>query len=229
VPAHVAIIPDGNRRWARANRHPLRSGYIQGAQSLINTVQAALQLGIQAITVYSFSTENWRRSQEEVDLLMELYTWYLDEYRLELQRQGVRVRAIGDTSHLPVKLQEALQKTIRATSTCQLLELVLPMNYGGRNEIQRTMQTLAKRVQTGLLDPEDISEKLITENLDTAGLPDPDIIIRTSGEIRLSNFLLWQSAYSEVVILQELWPEFTPDLLLQVLLEYQKRSRRRGT
>lgn len=160
---------------------------------------------------------------------MELYTWYLDEYRSELQRQGVRVRAIGDTSHLPVKLQETLQKTIRATSTCQLLELVLPMNYGGRNEIKRTMQTLAKRVQKGLLDPEDISEQLITENLDTAGLPDPDIIIRTSGEIRLSNFLLWQSAYSEVVILQELWPEFTPDLFLQVLLEYQKRSRRRGT
>lgn len=228
MPAHIAIIPDGNRRWARNNSYPLRKGYVEGAKVLIDTVQAALQLGIQVITVYSFSTENWRRSEQEVALLMELYTWYLQEYRQELQTQGVRLRPIGDTSKLPSRLQETLSETVEATKDCRLLELVLPMNYGGRNEIVRTMRALAEKVQQGSITPEEISEELISQSLDTSGLPDPDLIIRTSGEQRLSNFLLWQSAYAEVFIIKELWPQFTPDALLEVLIEYQQRSRRCG-
>lgn len=228
VPYHLAIIMDGNRRWAKQQDYPLEVGHWQGSERLDCIVRAATELGIKVVTTYAFSTENWRRSQEEVAMLMQILEAYLINKRERLVKEGVRLHAIGDLSKLPANIIEALRETLEATEKCDKIDLVIAINYGGRDEICRSFKKIAERIQAGELDPEDISEQLVTEHLDTAKWPEPDLVIRTSGESRMSNFLTWQAAYSEIFVTNILWPEFSERNLFEAILEFQKRNRRFG-
>ncbi len=228
IPGHIAIIMDGNRRWAKKRNLPCMMGHWEGAETLTNIVKAALELNIKVITVFAFSTENWTRSKKEIDILMNLFEIYLIRQRRFLQKEKVRLETIGDISVCSDKLKKALAETKEATKTGNRLDLVLAINYGGRDEIKRAFLNIINDYDKKLINREDISEKLISNYLDTSKYNDPDILIRTSGEKRLSNFLLWQSAYSEVITTDVLWPDFSERDLLQAILEYQKRERRLG-
>lgn len=228
VPEHVAIIPDGNRRFAKVSKQPTDFGYVQGSENLIEIVRAALQIGVKTLTIYSFSTENWKRPQEEIDQFMQIAAQYLDQYTEEMRENGIRVQTIGVLENLPKSLKDVVLKTIEKTKDCSKLTLVLALNYGGRDEIARAMKKIARDIKTGALSIEQITEELISNTLDTASFSDPDLIIRTSGEQRISNFLLWQGSYSEVLFQDLQWPEFTPKMFLQAIYEYQRRSRRKG-
>lgn len=228
IPAHVAIIMDGNRRWAKNKGFPPLVGHWRGAESLTQIVRAASNLGIKHLTVFSFSTENWNRSPIEVAVLMRLLKSYLRRKRSAMVEEGVRLTAIGDTSRLPEDVRLVLKETIQSTAHCNTIELTLAVSYGSRDEMRRAILAIADDCVQGKLSKEELSEERISSYLDTAGRPDPELLIRTSGESRLSNFLLWQVSYSEMVISKVLWPDFGPSDLLEAILEYQRRELRRG-
>lgn len=229
VPQHIAIIPDGNRRWARKQELSVQKGHTEGSNIIMDTLRAAKQLGCKAVTFYAFSTENWERTPEEIQGVMWLIESYLQNELVTMLKEGVRLNTIGDLNGLPVSLQQAIAHTSHETKGCDQIELVLAINYGARDEIKRACQKIAKDVASGRITEKDIDEALISSYLDTARFCDPDLLIRTSGESRLSNFLLWQLSYAEVYISPVLWPDFTPLHLLESILAYQQRERRIGS
>ena len=225
VPSHVAIIPDGNRRWSKKNNClSSNMGHKKGADILMDIIEAAEKIGIKTLTIYSFSTENWKRSKLEVEFLMFLLNSYLKNQKKRMLKNGVRVRSIGNPALLPKKLKDTLIEIEETTIHCRAIDVVLAINYGSRDEIIRSVRDMAKDVELGHLSLEEISKKTLDDYLDTSFLRNPQFIIRTSGEIRLSNFLLWQAVGSEVYSTDTLWPEFTPELLLDAVLEYQNRK-----
>lgn len=228
VPKHIAIIPDGNRRWARRGDLDLVKGHERGAQMLRDIVQAATELGITTLTLYSFSTENWRRTPEEVEYLMQLLKANLIQCREELPAFGVRLDTIGDLSGLPPDILPLLEQAKEIGRDGDKLNLVLAINYGSRDEIRRAVQQIAREVAEGKIAPEEITEQTIAEHLDTVPWGDPELFIRTSGEMRVSNFLLWQICYAEIYVIDVLWPDFTPGHLLEAVQTYQQRQRRLG-
>lgn len=228
LPKHIAIIPDGNRRWAKKKLTDIIDGHKEGADILMETVKAAQELGLKTITFYSFSTENWNRSQEEITGLMFLFHLYLSEQCDEMIRCGIRLETIGHIAALPPFLQDTLHKTRKATEHCNKIALVLAMNYGSRDEICRAICNMFSDYEENKLDKEEITEKTVSRYLDTHKWDDPELLIRTSGELRISNFLLWQISYSEIHISPVLWPDFTPDHLFAAILDYQSRERRWG-
>lgn len=228
VPQHVAIIMDGNGRWAKARGFDRSFGHKAGVDSLHNTLEAAKNAGVKYMTVYTFSTENWNRPKEEVDALMNLIAYSLERETPGMIEKGVRLQMIGDMSRLPEFAREKLSRCFEQTSHCTDINLVLALNYSSRWEITDTMQRLAKKVEAGELKPEEINEKLISQSLCTANMPDPDLLIRTGGECRISNYLLWQISYSEMYFDETLWPDYGPDQLYDAILSYQSRERRFG-
>lgn len=228
VPKHIAMIMDGNRRWAKGRGMPPFQGHYQGAKQLAIIVKAACQLGVEVLTVFAFSTENWKRSEAEVAVLMRLLKSQILEQKETMREQGVRLSFIGDLSRLPKSLRVVCQEAVEYTKGGQLLDLVVGINYGGRDEIVRAVRKTAVAVSKGQVSPTEIDEQMFQACLDTAELPPADLMIRTSGEHRISNFLLWQLSYSELFFLQMSWPEFSHIHFLEVVLTYQKRQRRYG-
>lgn len=225
VPHHVAIIPDGNRRWALTRGRQAEAGHTHGADRLYTIVRAAQRLGVKTLTVYTFSTENWSRTQEEIDVLFALMVRMICRLEPEMCAEGVRLETIGDISRLPQALKKQLSATCEATQKGRKITLVLALNYGGRDEIVRACQKAIKQhIDTKI----PLDEETLSACMDTAVWSDPQLIIRTSGEQRISNFLLWQSAYAELYFSQKLWPDFTEHDLLEALLDYQKRIPRIG-
>jgi undecaprenyl diphosphate synthase len=227
-PSHVAIIMDGNRRWAKQRGLPPLLGHWKGADTLTRIVRAAAELNIKILTVYAFSKENWHRSKEEINALMHIYKTYLESQREPMLREGVRLRTIGDLSEMPLSVVDALQITESLTAHCKKIDLVMAFNYGGRDDIRRAFIRIMEDCEKGLLSKHQVTEDVIAQYLDTAPYPDPDILIRTSGEKRQSNFLLWQGSYSEFYHTEVLWPDFDERELLKAVYEYQNRHRRFG-
>jgi undecaprenyl diphosphate synthase len=225
-PRHVAIIPDANRRWAQAHCLPFVNGYLEGAQTLIRTALAAKEMGIPVVSVYSFSTENWKRPKDQIQMLMQLFDVHLNFYADSLVKADIRLQIIGDVAQLPLFLQKTIVEVTERTASGKSLDLVLAMNYGGRDELVRAFRKLAAMYRDENL--KEISEETVSEALDTHHLPDPDLVIRTGGEERLSNFLLWQSFYAEVYTDPAQWPDFSPHHFLRAILAYQSRTRRYG-
>ena len=228
VPEHVAIIMDGNGRWANARGLPRTMGHRKGVEAVRETVRAAGDIGVKYLTLFAFSSENWRRPETEVSDLLGLLKAFIRRDLAELHRQNVRIRVIGDRSNLRGDILPLLIEAEETTRDNTALTLVIAFNYGSRDEIARAVVSLAKDVEAGRLRPQDISPELLDARLDTAGIPDPDLIIRTSGEERLSNFLLWQAAYSEFMFMPEYWPDFSRDLFFAALEKYAARDRRFG-
>jgi undecaprenyl diphosphate synthase len=228
IPQHVAVIMDGNRRWAKNYGLPAWVGHWRGAQNLRLITRAAERLGVKTLTTYVFSTENWSRAKKEVSTLMSVFKRYLVSERKRMLKDGVRLRHIGDTSRLPEGYVNLLRETEEMTAEGDRLNLILAINYGGRDEIRRACQRIAELAKNGLIEPEAITDKLIQSHLDTANWPDPELLIRTSGEMRISNFLLYQVSYSEMIMTPTLWPNFSPNDFLDSLLNYQSRNIRRG-
>lgn len=228
VPAHVAIIMDGNGRWAAKRGLPRIAGHRAGAKAIRESIAASIELGIRYLTIYSFSSENWRRSAEEVSGLMGLFVEVLERELDNLQRQNVRVRVIGSADGVPEPTMSAFRRTEALTADNDALTLVVALNYGGRGEITEAVRAIAASAHAGELDPAAIQEQTIAEHLYTADIPDPDLVIRTSGEMRVSNFLLWQLAYAELWVTGVLWPDFKRGDLLRAVVDFQKRSRRFG-
>lgn len=228
IPVHVAIMPDGNRRWAKARGLSVSRGYSAGADNLITIVKAAKELGIKIITYYTFSTENWKRNAAEVKAFLWLLESYLIEQRPVMLENGLRLQSIGDVSRFPERIQRTLKEAKDATAHCKDIEMILALNYGSRNEITRAVASILDEHLKNPLSREEITEALISRHLDTARWPDPDLLIRTSGEMRISNFLLWQSSYTELYMSQLRWPEFMPQHLLDAVLHFQRRERRLG-
>lgn len=228
VPKHIGIIMDGNGRWAKKKMLPRVLGHRQGAKTLDKLLNDARGMGIEHITVYAFSTENWSRAEEEVKGIMGILREYINKYFRDYANSDFRVDSIGDLSKLAPDLQEDIAKLKEASKDKTGIHLTIAMNYGGRDEIKRAVQKIAQEVKEGKLDPEDITEDIISNHLDSAGTPNPELIIRTSGELRTSNFLMWQSAYSEYYITDKLWPDFTIDDLKEAISSYQGRDRRFG-
>ncbi|OIQ58900.1 ditrans,polycis-undecaprenyl-diphosphate synthase [Moorella thermoacetica] len=228
LPRHLAIIMDGNGRWARSRGLPRLAGHRAGVESLRDIVRACVDWGIGILTVYAFSTENWKRPHEEVEGLMNLLVEYLRRELAELQREGVQVRAIGRLESLPQQAREELERARKETAANTRLILNLALNYGGRSELVDACRRIATLVARGELEPQEIDEEVINNSLYTAGLPDPDLLIRPSGELRVSNFLLWQLAYTEFWVTDIYWPDFRREDLRRALLDYQQRERRFG-
>ncbi len=221
---HIAIIMDGNRRWAKERNLPSAVGHKKGVEALKATLRACNDFGIKYLTAYAFSTENWNRKQEEVDFLMELVAYTLSNELAEMHNEGVQIRFIGDLSRLSDKLQNILANAVETTKNNKGVVLQIALNYGSRDEITSAVKSIvAKNIK-----PEDVTTELISESLYTAGVPDPDVLIRTGGEQRISNYLLWQIAYSEIIIFDEFWPEFGKDLLAKSVIEFGGRQRRYG-
>ncbi|MDR5684166.1 MAG: isoprenyl transferase [Armatimonadota bacterium] len=228
IPAHVAIIMDGNGRWATSRGLPRIEGHRAGREAIREAVRAAREFGIRVLTLYAFSTENWRRPREEVEALCALYEQVLREETQELAREGVRIRIIGDREAFPPGLREAIRYAEEATAHNQDLDLVGALNYGGRAEVVRAARALVESGVRGMLRPEQVDEDAFVQCLQTYPLPDPDLLIRTGGEQRISNFLIWQCAYAEMYFTPVLWPQFTRQTLLDALRNYQARVRRFG-
>ena len=228
LPSHVAIIMDGNGRWARGRGLPRVEGHRRGEAAVRGVVEYCGELGIEYLTLYTFSAENWRRSQEEVTALMRLIEFVARKEINELHRKGVRLRVIGRMHELPVSLQDELRRDMELTRENTGLNLNLAINYGGRAEIVDATRRLAEQVALGLLRPEEITEETLAGALYYPGMPDPDLVIRTGGELRLSNFLLWQAAYSEIWVTHTLWPDFGRPELDEAIRSYQCRERRFG-
>jgi undecaprenyl diphosphate synthase len=228
VPRHVAIIMDGNGRWAAKRGLPRVAGHRAGAEAVRNTLKAAVKAGIEVLTIYAFSSENWRRSEEEVSDLKGLLGYYLERELEELAREGVRLRLIGDPAAFGPQLVERLERAVKRTAQNDRLTLVVALNYGARSEIAGAAQQLAAKALAGEVDPADIDEARLAAELATHDLPELDLMIRTSGEKRLSNFLLWQAAYSELVFVDTLWPDFGEETLNAALEEFSGRQRRFG-
>lgn len=231
LPRHVGIIMDGNGRWAKNRGLPRYKGHIEGAKTFRKIGEFAGDLGIECLTFYAFSTENWKRPPEEVAAIMDLFREYLrelDERKAENEEKGIKVNFIGDRTGIPKDILKMMGYSERITRKKDHVILNIAINYGGRQEILHSVQTLAKEVEKGKLKASDITEQMIADHLYTGGLPDPDLIIRPSGEYRLSNFLLWQSAYSEFWYSDILWPDFTEADFTEALRDYEKRNRRFG-
>ncbi len=228
-PVHVAIIMDGNGRWAKSRGLPRTAGHRRGVEAVRETVKAAVDLGIGYLTLYGFSSENWNRPPPEVDDLMGLLRFYLRSEIAELHRQGVRLRSIGDRARLSPDIVRLIEEAEERTRGNAKLNLTIALSYGGRNEILRAVQKIAADVESGRLRADAVDAAAVEQRLFTLGLPDPDLVIRTSGEQRISNFLLWQSAYSELVFDDCLWPDFGRENLRRAVEEFQRRERRYGT
>jgi undecaprenyl diphosphate synthase len=228
IPRHVAIIMDGNGRWARERGLPRIEGHRRGAESVRQVVRACGELGIEYLTLYAFSIENWNRPKAEVSALMRLLEFYLKQEIVELNKNNVRLAAIGRVHELPQSAQRQLEKSMEALKKNTGLTLVLALSYGGRAEIVDAMRSIAREVKAGRLDVADVDEKVISRHLYTRSIPDPDLLIRTSGEMRVSNFLLWQISYAEIYVTETLWPDFRKVELLKALEDYSKRNRRFG-
>jgi undecaprenyl diphosphate synthase len=228
LPQHVAVIMDGNGRWAGLRGLPRVAGHQAGVRSARETVRTAGRLGIGYLTLYAISSENWTRPPAEVGFLMRLLESSVDEELPGLVENNVRLRTIGDLASLDQGVRQSVERAARATESNTGLTLLIALNYGGRRELVRAVRTLADGVARGTLAPAAIDEASVAAALDTAGVPDPDLLIRTSGEYRLSNFLLWQVAYTELLVLPTLWPDFSPRDLYGAVAEYQRRSRRFG-
>ena len=227
-PDHVAIIMDGNGRWARSRGLPRIAGHKAGAEAVRRTIKACRVLGVGHLTLFAFSSENWKRPADEVDDLMGLLRFYIRREVDELKRQGVSIRFIGADDGLPDDILKLIRDTERATCDNRDLILTVALNYGSRDELARAARAIAKDVADGTIVPDEVDEAAISKRLDTVGMPDPDLIVRTSGEQRLSNFLLWQAAYAELVFSQVMWPDFDEDALRGAIDEYQRRERRYG-
>lgn len=229
IPSHIAIIMDGNRRFAKKHHIPSMIGHWKGMDTLTKIVKAAIALNVKVLTVYAFSTESWNRPKLEVEFLMHLLETFLVQKRNFMLREGVRLETIGDVNQLSDGIKEVLTETKSITSVGTKLDLVVAINYGARDDIRRAMCAIAEDCAAEKISKEEISEAMISKYLDTANWADPDLLIRTSGEMRLSNFLLWQLSYAEVYVTNVLWPEFSEKDFLQAVLEYQQRQRRFGT
>ncbi|MBM3198472.1 MAG: di-trans,poly-cis-decaprenylcistransferase [Chlamydiae bacterium] len=228
IPRHIAIIMDGNRRWARTRGLSPICGHWKGAEVIFPLVRSAAAMGVEVLTLYTFSTENWTRSEEEIQELMALIVHYLESHAIQMQEESVRLETIGDISKMPSLVQDVLAKTKQMTRGGDKITLVLALNYGSRDEMRRAIVRIVQDVEIGKLNKKEISEDLIASYLDTARFGDPDLFIRTSGELRLSNFLLWQLSYTEVYIAKVLWPDFTSEHLIEAIAAFQKRERRLG-
>lgn len=228
IPVHIAVIMDGNGRWAQERGMPRVFGHQQGAESVREIVETAGRLGVKVLTLFAFSDENWGRPQSEVAALMKLLDTYIVREKAKLKKENVQFRAIGELDHLPEKTRRSVQRTQEELSHCTGLILNIALSYGGRNEIVTACRNLARRANEGTLAAEDITPQLFQENLWTAGLPDPDLLIRTSGEQRVSNFLLWQIAYTELWFSPVYWPEFRKEHLYEGIKAFQSRKRRFG-
>lgn len=228
IPAHVAIIMDGNGRWAKKRGLPRTAGHAQGARVVEQILEDADHMGIRYLTVYAFSTENWTRPDSEVKALMNLLRTYMKTSLAKCAKNNVRIRVIGDKSRLDEDLQKSIANLEESTKENTGIGFQIAINYGARDEMRRAVQKLAKKVQDGTLSPEDITEDAISGELDTAGIPDPDLLIRTCGEERLSNFLMWQLSYSEMYFTDVAWPDFTKEELEKAVDAYNHRERRFG-
>ncbi len=228
IPAHVAIIMDGNRRWAKKKNLPSVMGHKEGEKTFHKIVECCSNIGVKVLTVYAFSSENWKRSAEEVGALMNLFEFYIKLERKYILEENIKFKIIGDKSALPKSLIKEFENTEKATENAGGMILNLAVNYGSRGEITETVKKIAKKVLSGEINIDEITEDTISSNLMTWDLPDPDLLIRTSGEERLSNFLLWQLAYSEFYFTDVLWPDFDEQCLLKAFEEYKMRNRRFG-
>jgi len=228
LPRHVAVIMDGNGRWAKARHLPRIEGHRRGADSAREIIRTAGEVGIKYLTLYAFSAENWNRPQDEVDALMKYLVHYLKTETKELNKNNVRLEVIGQIHRLPDTVQEHLRKSIETLSRNNGLTLIMALSYGSRIEIVEAARQIAEKIKAGKLEPGDITEKVISDHLWTRNVPDPDLMIRTSGEMRVSNFLLWQISYAELVITPTLWPDFKKAQFFAALEEYAKRHRRFG-
>ena len=228
LPAHIAIIMDGNGRWAKKRLLNRINGHEKGSDTVRTMVRTCREIGISYLTLYAFSTENWQRPKTEVDALMTLLRKFLHSEQKEMIERDIRLRVIGQIDRLPAKVQEALHTTMAATKDNTSMTLILALSYGGRAEITRMVQEVGQKIKHGEIDLNAINDDLIADHLYTRDIPDPDLLIRTSGEMRISNFLLWQIAYSEIFVTPTLWPDFSPDELLEILKDYQNRERRFG-
>ncbi len=228
LPKHIAMIMDGNRRWAKERNLETRDGHKAGADTLENIAKFCNKIGIQYLTVYAFSTENWKRSKEEISALMAILRIYLNSFLKQADKENIRLKVLGDISDLSKGLQKSINKAIEITKDNTGLTLNIAFNYGGRPEIIRAMKNIAKEIKENKIDIEDINEELISNHLYTAGQPDPDLLIRTSRELRTSNFLPWQLVYSEFYFPDKHWPAFGEEDLIEAIRVYQKRNRRFG-
>ncbi|MCH7224912.1 isoprenyl transferase [Haloferula sp. A504] len=228
VPEHIAVIMDGNGRWAKERGLPRREGHRAGAESVRECVEACKQLGVKYLTLYAFSSENWSRPADEVSALMNLLERFLEQKAEEMMKQNVRLRAIGHLDRLPEKTRNKLRDAMARTADNTAMTLVLALSYGSREEITEAARAMVHEAVEGRLVPGDVTPELVASHLYTADLPDPDLLIRTSGELRVSNFLLWQISYSEIVIYKKFWPDFKQADLFAAVEEYQARHRRFG-
>ena len=228
MPKHIAIIMDGNRRWAKNNNVDKKIGHKQGAETLKKMAKYANKIGLEYMTVYAFSTENWKRTEEEVGALMLLLKKYLEDFFDASDTNNIKINVIGNIDKLSNDIKKSIQNVMERTKSNIGLTLNIAFNYGGRDEITYAMKNIAKKIETGEVKAENITEEMISENLYTAGQPDPDLLIRTSGEQRLSNFLPWQLVYSEFIFVDKMWPDFNEEDLDNAIIEYAKRNRKFG-
>ena len=228
MPRHIAIIMDGNRRWAKAKGKSTSYGHKEGAKTLEKVVRHANKIGLEYITVYAFSTENWKRAEEEVKALMLLFQTYLDDYSKRADTENIKVKVLGDITRLSEGMQKSIKKCMERTKNNTGVVFNIALNYGSRNEIVSAVKNIAYEVKNGNINVEDITEDTISNNLYTVGEPDPDLLIRTSGELRLSNFLLWQLAYTEFLFVDKHWPDFSEEDIDMAIEVFQKRNRKFG-
>ena len=228
IPKHVAIILDGNGRWAKAKGMPRKYGHIQGAKTVEDICEVAYNMGIQYLTVYAFSTENWNRPQDEVDALMVLLRNYMKNCLKRASKNNMCVRVIGEKSRLDDDIRNSIEELENATKNNTGLHFTIAINYGGRDELVRATRKIAEKVANGEVKPEEITESMVNDHLDTAGYPDPDLMIRTCDELRISNFLLWQLAYTELYVTPVAWPDFSKEELEKAVEAYNRRDRRYG-
>lgn len=228
IPAHIAVIMDGNGRWARRQGHQRTDGHVAGVETVRRVIECSARIGVRYLTLYAFSTENWNRPREEVDMLWNLIISVLEKETPGLIKNNVRLLTIGDTDRLPESSRRTLEECIARTSHCTGLQTIIALSYSSRWEITRAARLLAEEARNGSLDPDRIDEKMFASRLTTAAIPDPDLLIRTGGEVRVSNFLLWQIAYSELYFTDVYWPDFSEADLLAAIADYQSRERRYG-
>ncbi len=228
IPKHVAIIMDGNGRWAKQRNKERFAGHEKGAEAVKEVLKAAAEIGIEYLTLYTFSTENWLRPKEEVDALMSLFIYSINQETPNLKKNGVKLHVIGNVLSFPEEVQKNLNWSINELKDCNKINLVLALSYSGQWEIVEMCKKISGDVQQGLININDIDATLVAKNLNTKNIPNPDLLIRTSGEIRISNFLLWQIAYSELYFTKTLWPDFNKESLVEAVINYQSRQRRFG-
>lgn len=228
LPKHVAIIMDGNGRWAEKRLMNRIKGHEAGSEAVRTTVRTCREIGISVLTLYAFSTENWQRPKIEITALMTLLKKFLDSEKKEMMENNIRLNAIGQIEKLPENVRKALKKTMDLTQSNKGMLLNLALSYGGRTELVDMVKIISRKTKDGKIDPDLITDEFVADHLYTAGMPDPDLLIRTSGEMRISNFLLWQIAYSEIFITDTLWPDFGKEELVKIILDFQNRERRFG-